>query len=431
MISKRFDIINSTVTKYYNMKIQKNQAQNSPVIRILVSSELLPHDFDDIIFSYLELCEMCEDLQYFYGLPLVIITFCFGIANLLHLYEIIVSLLKILEVSSKIIQLNIILTSWEIFSLTALTLNVTKVIKKSKKTLKLMNLLILQCPLNQQIKELIANFLRARINSKLEFTAYELVPLNRKLLVVSKKMVKLVDLLLIRYYADQQLKEKLTNLSSFLTIAKIDFTACEMIPLNRTLLAMVITMIEQLTLECFFEGGMIIQFLIFLNIITKHFEAINSSISDVDNTKINTAQVHPSYVINMAVSVPEPEPDRHIIDNDSVNAYVDLYKICDSLKKFYGLPILIDILNLSVKTLSMLYFTIWNSIRYMQEDARETIQMLFQFLNIISHFKVKFTACDMVPLDQTLLVNATIRLRGSKIEDNNPDDDDRLGKTDE
>lgn len=130
MISKRFDIINSTIMKYYHMKIRKNQAQNSPVVRILVSSELVPHDFDNIIFSYLELCEMCEDLQYFYGLSFLIIIFCFGIANLLYLYVIILSLLKALEVSSEIMQLNIILTSWTIFSLIALTLNVTKVIKK-------------------------------------------------------------------------------------------------------------------------------------------------------------------------------------------------------------------------------------------------------------------------------------------------------------
>lgn len=166
-----------------------------------------------------------------------------------------------------------------------------------------------------------------------------------------------------------------------------------------------VTMIVQFILECFFEGGMIIQFVIFLNIITKHFEAINSSISDVDNVKINTAQVHPSYVINMAVSV--PEPDLQIIDSDSVNAYVDLYKICDSLKKFYGLPILIDILNLSVKTLCMLYFTIWNSIRYMQEDAREIMQMVFMSLRNI-FLLIVLTSNVTKTINQVILFNKII-----------------------
>ncbi|XP_074102577.1 uncharacterized protein LOC141529781 [Cotesia typhae] len=189
MIIKRFEKINSALSKLLNTKIIANQAHSLSTISTIqssISSDLILHrDLNNIISAYVDLCEICEDLQDIYGFSILISAVTLGIKNTFHIYlAFLVCFFGSLQMKQGIYG-YILLLLWCIFLLIVLTSRVTKAVNQSK------------------------------------------------------KMAKLVDLLLIRYYADQQLKEKLINFSSFLTIAKIDFTACEMIPLNRTLLAMV------------------------------------------------------------------------------------------------------------------------------------------------------------------------------------------------
>ncbi|XP_044587766.1 putative gustatory receptor 28b [Cotesia glomerata] len=187
MIIKRLEKINSALSKLLGAKIIGNQAHALSTISTIQSSifsDVILSDLNNIISAYIDLCEICENLQDIYGFPILISTVTLSIRNTFYMYLLFLHYFVGLSSMKYGIYDFVILLSWCIFLLIILTSSVTKAVNQSK------------------------------------------------------KMVKLVDLLLIRYYADQQLKEKLTNLSSFLTIAKIDFTACEMIPLNRTLLAM-------------------------------------------------------------------------------------------------------------------------------------------------------------------------------------------------
>lgn len=115
-----------------------------------------------------------------------------------------------------------------------------------------------------------------------------------------------------------------------------------------------LTLILEQILWSFVSSGVIIQYILFLHIITKRFERIHSTILEWDNMRIREDQGQVCCVIETSVL---SEPVFNNMDN-IINAYIELCDICDGLKNLYGLPIMLVILFLSAGMVFMLYFII-------------------------------------------------------------------------
>lgn len=85
-INKRFKIINLKISNLGNIKSNFDQTITPSVIQISPSSESVLSDIDNLEKTYIELCEVCEDFDNFYGLPILISVFFNGTLNIFILY---------------------------------------------------------------------------------------------------------------------------------------------------------------------------------------------------------------------------------------------------------------------------------------------------------------------------------------------------------
>ncbi|XP_057324857.1 putative gustatory receptor 28b [Microplitis mediator] len=184
LTAQRFEKVNSLISKLYNIRIDVARIHILSSIQTPLSYEqLLLYDINDIIYAYVELCEICDNLKNFYGFPILVITLFFSAGGVFILYFIILVLISIIPFSNQV-YMNLTLVSWITFSLIALTSSVTKTIEQSQKTVKLVNLLMLRPFTNHKIKEQLAQFSSVISHLKVKFTACDIMPLDRSLLAI-------------------------------------------------------------------------------------------------------------------------------------------------------------------------------------------------------------------------------------------------------
>lgn len=134
MIIKRFEKINSALSKLLNTKIIANQVHSLSTISTIqssISSDLILHrDLNNIISAYVDLCEICEDLQDIYGFPVLISTVTLSMRNTFHIYlAFLVYFFSPLDMKQRIYG-YLLLLLWCIFLLIVLTSRVTKAVNQ-------------------------------------------------------------------------------------------------------------------------------------------------------------------------------------------------------------------------------------------------------------------------------------------------------------
>ncbi|XP_008550590.1 putative gustatory receptor 28b [Microplitis demolitor] len=139
IIDRRFKSINSTITKLGTITNDRNGVKTLPETQISLS-----HEIESIKYAYIELCEMCDDIAEFYGLPVLI--------SIIHY-----------------VTINIIRF-------------VTATIKQSKKTVKLTNSLLNKYAVDKETEKQLTKFSSDILHSKVEFTACDIIPLDLTLL---------------------------------------------------------------------------------------------------------------------------------------------------------------------------------------------------------------------------------------------------------
>ncbi|XP_057326378.1 putative gustatory receptor 28b [Microplitis mediator] len=183
MITKRFERIHSTILEWDNKRIREDQGQVCCVIETSVLSEPVVNNMDNIINAYIELCDICDDLKNIYGLPIMIVILFLSAGMVFMLYFIILVLMSYLKVTDDT-YLNVTLVSWIIFLIMVLTSTVTKTMKQNKKTIKFANLLKLRAFTNNKIKKKLDKFSSVISHLKLEFTACDIMPLDHTLIAI-------------------------------------------------------------------------------------------------------------------------------------------------------------------------------------------------------------------------------------------------------
>ncbi|KAH0550711.1 hypothetical protein KQX54_020596 [Cotesia glomerata] len=172
--------LNISVDSYAKKNINRI---STSMVRISLVEESVLQEIDNLENLYIELCEIRDDINNFYGLLLLM-----SIVSLSHhLIDVISVLILQSSIPSEILELifylaPVIFVPWVIFLTLVLTFAVSKTIDQSQETGPLINLLSEQCPTNPQVNERIVNFSRDLLFFKVEFSAWGTFPVDRNLL---------------------------------------------------------------------------------------------------------------------------------------------------------------------------------------------------------------------------------------------------------
>ncbi|XP_057321501.1 uncharacterized protein LOC130665213 [Microplitis mediator] len=172
MIRTRFKSINLTLSKL-----------GTSESKISLSRESVIDDIDVIKRAYVELCGMCEDIGDFYGLPILIIIISLCVRSILNLYNTILVLINIQKAGTIMYQYGISL-SRIIFLFMVMTSFITEIMKQIKKTARIINLLIDRYSADEKIRKKLEKFSRDLWHLTIDFTACDIIPLDRTLLAI-------------------------------------------------------------------------------------------------------------------------------------------------------------------------------------------------------------------------------------------------------
>ncbi|XP_057320414.1 putative gustatory receptor 28a isoform X3 [Microplitis mediator] len=172
IIKTRFKSINSTLSKL-----------GTPKSKISLSRESVIGDIAVIKRAYVELCEICDDTARFYGIPILVAIIILSMRDIFNLYLIISAIMGNGEFNVRLYQTGIFSVR-NIFLFTVLTTYVTKIIKQNEKTATIISLIMDRYAMDDKIKEKLAKFSSDLWYLTVEFTACDIVPLDRTLLAV-------------------------------------------------------------------------------------------------------------------------------------------------------------------------------------------------------------------------------------------------------
>ncbi|XP_057320419.1 putative gustatory receptor 28b [Microplitis mediator] len=151
--------------------------------KISLSRASVLDDIGRIKRAYVELCEMSENISNFYGFVMLIVIIVFVVRNLFNLYYAILVLIHIEIVDIKI-HICAVFFLWSSFLFTVLATHVTKTVKQNKKTARIINLLMDRYAADEKIKDKLAKFSSNLWHLTVEFTVCDLIPLDRTLLAM-------------------------------------------------------------------------------------------------------------------------------------------------------------------------------------------------------------------------------------------------------
>ncbi|XP_057321510.1 uncharacterized protein LOC130665220 [Microplitis mediator] len=182
-VDKRFKSINSTISRLVKFKSKATQPQILVVTYEVLSRESFFNDVENLKYAYMELWEMCQDIGDFYGVPILIAMFCFAVLTIIHVYIIILSLFNALAIHNDW-PVDTTRFLWIIFLFIVLTSSITKIKKQNKKLGRTINLLTDQNSMDERIKTKLSKFSSDLRSLKIELTACDIIPLDCRLLAI-------------------------------------------------------------------------------------------------------------------------------------------------------------------------------------------------------------------------------------------------------
>ncbi|CAD6237035.1 GSCOCT00014142001.2-RA-CDS, partial [Cotesia congregata] len=180
LITKRIKRINTALVKLGG-NIRNNQAQSRS---LSILCELMVHEIKNLKNGFVELFEVCEDIKDFYGLPVLIVIIYYGLQGILVSYFAISSMIQGQSHTTTMHLLNGMRLLLTAFVFTVLTSSVTSTVRESLKTANIVHLLIDRYPMDQKIQDYLLKFSHHLVHLKFNFTACDIVPLNRSFLAV-------------------------------------------------------------------------------------------------------------------------------------------------------------------------------------------------------------------------------------------------------
>ncbi|KAH0564626.1 hypothetical protein KQX54_013188 [Cotesia glomerata] len=141
------------------------------------------NDISSIKSAYFELCDICDNTADFYGIPTLIVIILSAIRNVGNYYEMILMLLSEAEMR-KSTYCSGVFAVQTFFLFTILTTSVTRLLKQNAETSRIINQLLDRFTINQAITQKLFKFSNDLWHMKVEFTLCDIVPLDRSLLTI-------------------------------------------------------------------------------------------------------------------------------------------------------------------------------------------------------------------------------------------------------
>ncbi|XP_074110675.1 putative gustatory receptor 28a [Cotesia typhae] len=149
--------------------------------------------------TYKELCEVCEDIACFYGESILVVILCIGGGVIVISYFILLSFFKQIEMFPVMFVNDTMFISWATLQLIVFTSYVSLILKESKRTPIIINSLMSQCVVHDKVEKELLNFLRELAFRKIKFTACEIIPIDRSFLATAAGTVATYLIILIQF----------------------------------------------------------------------------------------------------------------------------------------------------------------------------------------------------------------------------------------
>ncbi|XP_057320413.1 uncharacterized protein LOC130664489 isoform X2 [Microplitis mediator] len=188
IIKTRFKSINSTL-----LRLGTSES------KISLSRASVLDDIGRIKRAYVELCEICVDTASFYGIPMLIVIIILSMRDIMNLYMAVLVFIGQGGFDIKICQSGAFLAR-NIFLFMVLTTNVTTIMKQNEKTSRIINLITDRYEMDGEIKKKLAKFSNDLWYLTVEFTACEIIPLDRTLLAVITGTIGTYLVIVIQFY---------------------------------------------------------------------------------------------------------------------------------------------------------------------------------------------------------------------------------------
>ncbi|XP_057318625.1 putative gustatory receptor 28a [Microplitis mediator] len=198
VINKRFKIINLAISKFEINNNCRSMSSSLSVTNLSVLRESVLNDVGGIKCAYMELCEICQDIGDFFGPSILIIILYTGVAMICDLYYGIVSLM-VEDFDSMVSLSDGVWVIWIIFEFIVLTTSVTTVEEESGKTGNIIDSVMDQCAMDEQVGKVLFKFSHDLLHRKVELTACDIVPLNRTLLQTITGTIATYLIILVKF----------------------------------------------------------------------------------------------------------------------------------------------------------------------------------------------------------------------------------------
>ncbi|CAG5075237.1 Similar to gustatory receptor 659.1, partial [Cotesia congregata] len=176
-MNRRFSSINSAFSKLGNHNLKSDINYVPSETQVVQSRALILHAIDITKKAYIELCEICEMITDFYGIPILIAIFSFSVRALFTVY---ISILSILQIQFSTIRwyLLAIRIIFAIFLFTTLTCSVTTIAKQNKRLALIISHQTDQPEIDEKVEKNLLKFASDLRHLKVEVTACNIIPLD-------------------------------------------------------------------------------------------------------------------------------------------------------------------------------------------------------------------------------------------------------------
>ncbi|XP_044577951.1 gustatory and pheromone receptor 32a-like [Cotesia glomerata] len=201
MMEKRFKFINLNIVKLGEIKVNSEGLEPVSATRISFLRESVLYDVVNIKDNYNKLCDICNDISDFYGLPFLKVMMYHGTSTILILYFMLVAYYESKEFHLLLFIKDVGFVLWMVFQIIILTTFVNKTIDKSEETPNIINTLMSRCVMHEKVEKELINFLRELSFRKVKFTAWGIISIDRSLLATIAGTTATYLIILIQFRA--------------------------------------------------------------------------------------------------------------------------------------------------------------------------------------------------------------------------------------
>ncbi|KAG8040285.1 hypothetical protein G9C98_000856, partial [Cotesia typhae] len=191
IIEKRFKRINSTISKMGTVNSKISHSRKSVL-----------QDIGRIKLAYIILCDMCDQASNFYGFPTLISIFILSVRSIFTLYYLILNMIRIDEVDFYIDTFVWMYGAFllrNVIIFTFLTTYVTNTLKENKKTICIINELRDRYFMDEEIEQKLKKFSKNLLYMRVKFTVCDILPLDRNLLAVISGTITTYLMIIIQF----------------------------------------------------------------------------------------------------------------------------------------------------------------------------------------------------------------------------------------